>query len=150
MMEHERFLRELDALDSGSLLSAEAREHVARCPRCAAELDRAELVKAMLVSLSPEPPEEFVTRVTQAIRRTARPSGMLSFRDWVIVLALVSGAVALAPFGDGFAWARGFFGTAYVLPMMLTLGGALAVFGLILVGTHMDDVHGILHAARKR
>jgi hypothetical protein len=149
-MDHEAFLDELDGLDAGEKLSAEAEGHAGRCADCGRAREAGAFVARAIRASVLSPPEDFRERVMDAVRKSARPAAMLSLVDWILVLAVIFGAVALAPFGDGFAWARAIFGSAYVLPLMLTLGVALAAFGMVLVGTHMDELLRLAKAGHRR
>jgi hypothetical protein len=118
------------------------RRHLDVCPSCRAEVEAMETVLAAVAEpIEQKAPgwleERIMLRV--ALERREEPAQPLNFK-WAATGIAIFAAMVVLPFGDYALWGREQFGSRFDLPLHLVLGGALAVYSMIFVFTHMGAI----------
>jgi hypothetical protein len=134
-------------IESSGDLSLRARIHLATCVKCSKEIARMERAEALLRNSSPRPSRDLNYAIMAAIKLQPRKEGEQESERlvrWIVVGFFLIAGLLLMPFGEGFGWGRAVFGNDYALPMSLVLGGALTVFALIFVFTHIESLSEFL------
>ena len=135
-----------DGLEPGSDLPWGMRRHLASCPTCRRERDRLESAIASWrleeAGLAEGGPAE--VRIMAAVLVSPRPRRELSMGQWILsglFLALSCVLVPLALFYDGFGPN---FDDALLFHLALVVGVGLAVFGMLFIGSHFEELRARL------
>lgn len=140
------FLDRYDELDAGEEAGFFLRLHLAACPECRRKVGRLEEAVAAWMEADDASPrsleggEVVDLRIMSAIRLLPRPRKELHARNWAVSGAVFLLSMVLIPFSKDFRFLRQVFGEGYSLPLFLVLGLGLALFGVVFIGTHMEEL----------
>jgi hypothetical protein len=123
--------------------------HLLFCPDCAQEIERFEVCKDILIHdfLPPAPDledsvmamiagEEIAPEETS---ENAAP-GFLSTKGWVIAGLIMLVSLATAFFGLEFNKIALAAGMSFLIPVGITIGIALTVYGALFIGSHLKEL----------
>jgi hypothetical protein len=110
--------------------------HLVVCPDCAQEVERFQVCRDMLMedaSLTMMAPAE----ETAAAADEADLPGGFSTRGWVIAGLVMLVSLATAFFGLDFNKLAKEMGMSFLLPIGITIGIVLTVYGALFIGSHL-------------
>lgn len=144
-MRCELFWERFDRLDAREEPGSAMKRHLAACDSCR---DRYALVERAIQLFSEEGATESAAeaaieeRVMAAVRLSPRPRReFFTPRDWILVGLVIFLSVILMPFGHDAERLIGIFGLSFAIPLALVSGLVVSVYGVLFIGTHMDEVH---------
>ena len=123
--------------------------HLLFCPDCAQQVERFEVCKDILSSdfLPPSPGFEdavmaMISGEENMPEETARAEipGFLSTRGWVIAGLIMFVSLATAFFGLDFNKIAAAAGMSFMIPVGITIGIALTVYGALFIGSHLKEL----------
>jgi len=79
-----------------------------------------------------------------AVMLTPRPRRVVALGQWGAVGGLLALSGVLMPFVQGFWGFGGAFNDAVLFPLALVLGTSLAIFGFLFIGSHFEELSGML------
>ncbi len=147
-MKCEVFEERYDRAEEGAKLSPSLALHLARCPRCAARVELRR--RALELYRLPGPDPDIASRILAALPFLPRPRRTVSLRDWILSGLVLSVSVVLVPAQKVFALVIEAYGNRWMLPFALVFGLAVTVFGALFIGTHMDEMSGMLGWSKGR
>jgi anti-sigma factor RsiW len=138
------FWERYDRLDARTEPGPALKRHLASCDACRAE---AELLQKTIRSfsediqtLSPAAEGALEDRVMAIVRLLPPPQReFFTVRDWIIAGFVILLSMTLMPFGQDFERLLSIFGTSFALPLALVLGLGITLYGILFVGTHIDE-----------
>jgi hypothetical protein len=125
--------------------------HVFFCPRCTRELECLEAARDLLKTDFFPPSPEFGDSVMSRIMAedaaetgedpgAAGPETGVSFRSWVLTGLVVFFSLVTSFFGINFISIADSAGISFLLPMGITIGAVLSIYGAIFIGSHIKDL----------
>lgn len=147
-MKCEAFEERYDRVEEGASLSPALALHLARCPRCAARVELRR--RALELYRLPGPEPDLVSHVLSVLPFLPRPRRTVSLRDWILSGLALSASVILVPAQRVFSQVIEIYGNSWVLPFVLVFGLSVSVFGALFIGTHMDELSGLVGRPRER
>lgn len=147
-MNCEVFEERYDRSEDGAKLSPALALHLARCPRCAARVDLRR--RALELYRLPGTGPDIASRVLAALPFLPRPHRSVSLRDWILAGLALSASVILVPAQRVFSLVIEEYGNRWMLPFVLVFGLAVSVFGALFIGTHMDELSGLVGRPREK
>ena len=128
--------------------------HLLFCPDCAQEIERFEVCKDILSRdfMPPSPgfedtvmamiAAEYGTGEEYASEETSRAEipGFLSTRGWVIAGLVMFVSLATAFFGLEFNKIALAAGISFMIPLGITIGIVLTVYGALFIGSHLKEL----------
>lgn len=147
-MKCETFEELYDRAEEGALLSPALALHLARCPRCSARVELRR--RALELYRIPGPEPDLASRVLAVLPFLPRPHRTVSLRNWVLSGLALSASVVLVPAQRVFSLVIEEYGNRWMLPFVLVFGLSLSVFGALFIGTHMDELSGLVGRPRER
>ena len=123
--------------------------HLLFCPDCAQKMERFEVCRDILISdfLPPAPGLEdsvmaMINGEEGAPGETGETlvPGFLSTRGWVIAGLIMFVSLATAFFGLEFNKIALAAGMSFLLPVGITIGVALTVYGALFIGSHLKEL----------
>jgi predicted anti-sigma-YlaC factor YlaD len=151
-MRCDTFLDRWDALDVGEEPDLRMKFHLATCGECRLSAPR---VAAAIEAYRTEAPADEAgeladERIMTAVRLLPKPKRELRARDWAISGLVIVASMMIIPFDQNSSVIKDFFGASYALPLFLVLGIALAGFGAVFIGTHMDELEPFVRRHLRR
>ncbi|MGO8695234.1 MAG: hypothetical protein ACLQMF_16350 [Rectinemataceae bacterium] len=118
--------------------------HLDSCDLCRAKVkafQKAILTFSEDIASLPSAAEgEFDDRVMAIVRLLPEPQHeFFTVRDWIIAGFVILLSMALMPLGQDFERLLAVFGTSFALPLALVLGLGITIYGVLFVGTHIDE-----------
>ncbi|NLJ47455.1 MAG: hypothetical protein GX430_12975 [Treponema sp.] len=147
-MKCETFEELYDRAEEGAPLSPALALHLARCPRCAARVELRR--RALELYRIPGPEPDLASRVLAVLPFLPRPHRTVSLRNWVLSGLALSASVVLVPAQRVFSLVIEEYGNRWMLPFVLVFGLSLSVFGALFIGTHMDELSGLVGRPRAK
>ncbi len=147
-MKCEVFEERYDRAEEGAKLSPSLALHLARCPRCAARVELRR--RALELYRRPGPEPDIASRVLALLPFLPRPRRSVSLRDWILTGLVLASSVVLVPAQKVFSLVITEYGNRWMLPFVLVFGLAVSVFGALFIGTHMDELSGLVGRPRTR
>lgn len=132
----ERYL----SLDNHERLPIRVRIHLANCENCMAEIGTMEDAESLMRASVPEVTQDFSPVIMRRIAGLAPERQTIPVGRWILVGIALILSVALVPFGDSYLWVRETWGTGFDIALFIVLGIAIAIYGAIFIGTHMDEL----------
>jgi hypothetical protein len=125
--------------------------HFLHCPRCAAAAAALETAQSIMQAGFFPPAPALEEAVMDAIRREAldpgdvpaeitSPPETVSFRSWVIAGFIILLSLSSAFFGLDFAEVAEEGGSSFLIPVGLTVGMVVSVYGALFIGTHLKEL----------
>lgn len=122
--------------------------HLLFCPRCAGEIKKLKTVQELLqTGFFPDSPhfaESVMERIYAEESISTDPDWDtltgVSFRSWVITGFIVLLSLSTAFFGMDFVKVAATEGSAFLLPLGLTVGGVLTGYGALFIGSHLKEL----------
>jgi hypothetical protein len=125
--------------------------HLLHCPRCAAAAAALETAQTIMQTDFFPPAPAVEEAVMEVIRREALDPGdvpveiagppeAVSFRSWVIAGLIILVSLGSAFFGLDFAEVAEEGGSSFLIPVGLTVGMVVSVYGALLIGTHLKEL----------
>jgi len=128
--------------------------HAFFCPDCAEKIERYETVKAIMrkdffPSLSDYPDQKgwsvFEDSIMEKVNAEEVPvphdiSGIPSTRGWVIAGLILMVSLVTAFFGFEFKNLADESGMSFMLPMGITIGIILTIYGALFIGSHLKQL----------
>ena len=156
-MRCEDFLESYDGLEPGARLPWLLRRHFSSCATCRPEVERLEMaiqaLKSEALAIDGEGGKalNLEDRVMSAVRLTQRPRRLIGLDTWAIAGLLLAFSGVLMPLASGFEGLGTSFGDELLFPLALVLGTLLAIFGFLFIGSHFEELSGMLdrHEASK-
>jgi hypothetical protein len=133
------------------LLRARIGIHLFFCPNCAQELERFEVTRDILRNDFFPPAPDFQEPVMLRVMREAvdpeedmeafpdHAEG-LSFRGWVIAGLIVLISLSTSFFGLDFGRLAASEGMSFLLPVGITIGAVVTVYGALFIGSHLKEL----------
>jgi hypothetical protein len=128
--------------------------HLFFCPDCAQEMERFQVTRDILRSDFLPPSPDFEDPVMNLIAKEAEeapgdslfpemeypavPGGM-STRQWAITGLIVLISLASAFFGLDFHKLAAEAGVSFLLPVGITIGAVLTIYGALFIGSHLEE-----------
>lgn len=147
-MKCEIFEERYDRSEEGAKLSPSLALHLARCPRCSARVELRR--RALELYRLPGPDPDIASRILAALPFLPRPRRAVSLRDWILSGLVLSLSIILVPAQGVFSLVIQEYGNRWMLPFVLVFGMAVTVFGALFIGTHMDEMSGLIGRPRER
>jgi hypothetical protein len=120
--------------------------HTLLCPNCAHEIERFEITKDVMrhdfFPASPSFEESVMTRIAAEEIQTesyVSPGGF-STRSWVITGLIILVSLATVFFGLDFQKIAYETGMSFLLPVGITIGIVLTVYGAFFIGSHLKEL----------
>ena len=135
-----------DPRDMPLLTQIQVSLHLLFCPDCAQEIERFEVCKDIMSRDFMPPSPGFEDTVMAMIAGEAEETaetevpGFLSTRGWVIAGIIMFVSLATAFFGLEFNKIALAAGMAFMIPVGITIGIALTVYGAIFIGSHLKEL----------
>lgn len=147
-MKCEVFEERYDRAEDGAKLSPALALHLARCPRCAARVELRR--RALALYRLPVPGPDLASRVLAVLPFLPRPHRTVSLRNWILSGLALSASVILVPAQKVFSLVIEEYGNRWMLPFVLVFGLSVSVFGALFIGTHMDELSGLVGRPRAK
>jgi hypothetical protein len=124
------------------------RIHSFFCPECAQEIERLEVSRDILrndfFSPSPDFEDRVMARISGEIPGTdeffQESAAGVSFRSWVIAGLVMLVSLSTSFFGMDFIRVARSLGSSFLLPVGLTIGVVLTVYGALFIGSHLKEL----------
>jgi hypothetical protein len=117
--------------------------HTLVCPDCAQEIERYQVCRDILYEDFLSPPDgledSIMAKIETEENYAAAPAG-LSTRGWVIAGLIILISLATAYFGLDFKRITAETGISFLIPVGITIGSVLTVYGAIFIGTHLKEL----------
>jgi hypothetical protein len=123
--------------------------HTLICPDCAQEIERFEVTRSILSEdffpASPAIEDSIMAKIkseeeaSQEQESYASPAG-LSTRSWAIAGIIILISLATAFFGLDFKSIKAESGMSFLLPVGITIGTVLTVYGAFFIGSHLKEL----------
>jgi hypothetical protein len=117
--------------------------HTLVCPDCAQEIERYEVTRSILSEdFFPDAPgieDSIMAKLETENEPEIIPSGF-STRGWVIAGIIILISLATASFGLDFKRITAESGDSFLLPVGITIGTVLTVYGALFIGTHLKEL----------
>jgi len=122
--------------------------HTLICPNCAQEIERFEVARDIMregfFPASPSFENTIMAKIadeeeTEAEEIYANPGG-LSTRGWVIAGLAILVSMATAFFGFDFQRVADESGMSFLLPVGITIGCVLTIYGALFIGSHLKEL----------
>jgi hypothetical protein len=121
--------------------------HLFHCPRCRRALERwKDARNLMTAGFFPPVPGFIENSIMEAVRYESGEEdapelpGFLSFRSWVITGLIILASLVTAFFGMDFAQVAANEGSAFLIPLGLTIGMVVTLYGALFIGTHLKEL----------
>jgi hypothetical protein len=123
------------------------RIHTFFCPQCAREIERFEVSRDMLRNDFFPPAPDFEDRIMARLfdeevemDEAGQESAGVSFRGWVITGLVMLVTLATSFFGRDFTRVASSHGTSFLLPVGITIGAVLSIYGAFFIGSHLKEL----------
>jgi hypothetical protein len=127
--------------------------HLLRCPRCASAIAALEAAQTMMQADFFPPAPAMAEAVMEVIRREALDPGdvpleiadppeAVSFKSWVITGLIILISLSSAFFGLDFVKVAEEEGSSFLIPVGLTMGMVVSVYGALFIGAHLKELSG--------
>jgi hypothetical protein len=73
----------------------------------------------------------------------------LSMRGWIFTGIFVLLSLSTVLFGGDFGKVAAAFGSSFLLPLGLTIGGIVSIYGALFIASHLDELEKILDLREK-
>ena len=119
--------------------------HTIICPNCAQEIERFKACKDMCDDFSSMEPESSVmARIAAGEKEHQNEEAPdahndLSIRGWIIAGVIILVSLLTAFFGTDFDKVALDAGMSFMLPVGITVGVVLTVYGAFLIGSHLSE-----------
>jgi hypothetical protein len=116
------------------------------CPNCAEKIERFEAARTILredfFPQSPNLENAILAKIALEPETETAPftAGGLSTRGWVIAGLIIFVSLATAFFGFDFQNLASETGTSFLLPVGITIGIVLSVYGVFFIGSHLKEL----------
>jgi len=122
--------------------------HTLVCPNCAQEIERFEVSRNIMnddfFPVSPNLEDSIMAMVAKEelpeTRQVNAAPGGLSTRGWVIAGIVIFLSLATAFFGFDFQKLADETGTSFLLPVGITIGSVLTIYGALFIGSHLKEL----------
>ncbi|MDR1857874.1 MAG: peptidoglycan-binding protein [Treponema sp.] len=123
--------------------------HLLLCPDCAQEVERFEVCRDLFRGdfMPPSPGLEDAVMAMVAVEqgdvlddREAEVAGGFSTRGWVIAGLVMLVSLATAFFGLDFNRVALAAGMSFLIPVGITIGMALTIYGALFIGSHLKEL----------
>jgi hypothetical protein len=119
--------------------------HILACGRCAAEITRFKTAQGLLNGdfFPPAPGLEgiIMEKIYQEAPETfSERAGEISLRSWVITGIIVVFSLSTSFLGINFGKIADRGGSSFLLPMGLTIGTIVSVYGALFIGSHLKEL----------
>ncbi|MEI6873804.1 MAG: hypothetical protein WCL50_01605 [Spirochaetota bacterium] len=144
------FLESYDGLEPGTKLPWLLRRHFNSCASCRFEVERLEMAmqvlkaEAFVLDREGDKVIQLEDRVMAAVRLTQRPRRLIGLDTWAIAGLLLAFSGVLMPFARGYGGLGTPIGDDLLFPLALVLGTLLAIFGFLFIGSHFEELSGML------
>jgi predicted RNA-binding Zn-ribbon protein involved in translation (DUF1610 family) len=118
------------------------------CPECAQEIERFEVSRDILRNdffpPTPDFEDSVMARICNEMSKTdelyQESAAGVSFRSWVIAGLVMLVSLSTSFFGMDFARIARSLGSSFLLPVGLTFGVGLTVYGALFIGSHLKEL----------
>jgi len=133
----------LDMLDKQEPIPFLVKLHLLFCDNCKSQEKKIEEVHKLLKEEILCSPIDFTDSVLQALEfEPQKPApGHQPMRNWLIPGLLIILWLVLAPIMPVNEWFVANFGFALLLPLSITLGTLISIYGGLFVASHMDKIN---------
>jgi hypothetical protein len=128
--------------------------HILFCPDCAEKITRLETARTLMrTGFFPEPSApDLENRIMNEISRmefdeeilpageTDYASPEISFRSWVVTGLIILVSLGTVILGLDFSAVAASSGSSYLIPLGLTIGMIITVYGALFIGTHLKEL----------
>jgi hypothetical protein len=123
--------------------------HLLVCPNCAQEVERFEVCRDILQNDFMYPAPDLEDSIMSMINAgeeeaaeamEAEVSGGFSIRGWIIAGIVMLVSLATVFFGLEFNKVALIAGMAFTIPIGITIGLALTIYGALFIGSHLKDL----------
>jgi hypothetical protein len=100
-----------------------------------------------------DPPPGLADRIMNAVQcdavayaRKAEPAGeAVPMRSWVVIGVFIVAAFSVSLFGFDFHKVADIFGSAFLMPLGLTCGLVVSIYGALFIASHIDELDDVLN-----
>ncbi|MDL2228792.1 peptidoglycan-binding protein [Treponema sp. OttesenSCG-928-L16] len=119
--------------------------HAVHCRHCSEKIRRLEMTKDVLVRDFFPPTGGFdeliMGRIYAEMEENPEEShDTVPFRSWIITGVVIVASLLSALFGINSRHLADFFGTSFILPLGLTIGCIISIYGILFIGTHLEEL----------
>jgi hypothetical protein len=131
--------------------------HIVFCPRCARKIARLEDARELMRTgfFPPSPVLGFLeNRIMEQINRGRvtiddedwaagyhrRDSPEVSFRSWVVTGCIILVSLGTVILGMDFITVAASSGSSFLIPLGITIGTVVTVYGALFIGTHLKEL----------
>lgn len=117
--------------------------HTAFCPVCAAEKRKLKTARLIMRNYCMPPAPDISASVMRALGITPEESAdveTVSLRGWVIAGVFIVLSLTSAFFGVDFRAMAAVNGLSLLLPIGITMGCVITVYGAFFIGSHLDEL----------
>jgi len=123
--------------------------HTIVCPNCAQEIERFEVSKSIMredfFPASADLEDAIMARIAEQRQETAEETpyaipGGISTRGWIIAGLVILVSLVTAFFGLDFQKLANESGISFLLPVGITIGCVLTIYGALFIGSHLKEL----------
>jgi hypothetical protein len=128
--------------------------HLFHCARCAGELEKLESARRLMKDSFFPPAPELEERIMRSItlekpeayyeefpQIAFRENGAgVSFRSWVVTGLIILISLSTSFLGMDFIKVTAHWGSSFLLPIGLTIGGVVSAYGALFIGSHLKEL----------
>jgi hypothetical protein len=121
--------------------------HLLHCSHCAGEIERLETARNLLresfFSPSPGGLEERIMRsiaLEEPMEAFKENGAGVSFRSWVVTGLIILISLSTSFLGMDFSKVADHWGSSFLLPIGITVGGVVSAYGALFIGSHLKEL----------
>ncbi|GHV33735.1 hypothetical protein AGMMS4952_25900 [Spirochaetia bacterium] len=123
--------------------------HLLHCSRCAGEIARLKSARNLMrESFFPAVPEGLEERIMRSIGLEEPETDHewypeiagVSFRGWVVTGLIILVSLSTSFLGMDFSKVADHWGSSFLLPVGITIGGVVSAYGAIFIGSHLKEL----------
>ena len=120
--------------------------HLLHCVQCAGEIERLESARLLMTgSFFPPAPEGLEERIMRSVSLEDQMEEFpdatgVSFRNWVVTGLIILVSLSTSFLGMDFSKVADHWGSSFLLPIGITIGGVVSAYGALFIGSHLKEL----------